>query len=82
MYNDVLFQKGKELDPETCLDECLYQSVQILENDKIYISKGIDINKTNKSKECMLCYYWHFLDKNFSCGPYLCDGCYNITQNL
>ena len=21
-----------------------------------------------------------FLDKNFSNGPYLCDGCYNIMQ--
>ena len=28
----------------------------------------------------MLYYYWYFLDKNFSYGPYLCDGCYNITQ--
>ena len=28
----------------------------------------------------MLCYYWYFLDKNFSYGPYHCDGCYNITQ--
>ena len=22
----------------------------------------------------------YFLDKNFSYGPYLCDGCYNMTQ--
>ena len=28
----------------------------------------------------MLCRYWYFLDKNFSYGPYLCDGCYNMTQ--
>ena len=21
-----------------------------------------------------------FLNKNFSCGPYLCDGCYSVTQ--
>ena len=28
----------------------------------------------------MLCHYRYFLDKNFSYGPYLCDGCYNITQ--
>ena len=31
-------------------------------------------------KECMLCHYLYFLDKNFSYGPYLCDGCYNIMQ--
>ena len=33
-----------------------------------------------KSKECMLYHYWYFLDKNFSYGPYLCEGCYNIIQ--
>ena len=40
---------------------------------KIDISEGIGINKTNESKECMLCHYWYFLNKNFSYGPYLCD---------
>ena len=52
----------------------------MLEYDRIDISEGIDADKTNKSKECMLCHYWYFLDKNFSYGPYLCDGCYNIMQ--
>ena len=52
----------------------------MLEYDKINISEGIDVNMTNKSKECMLCHYWYFLNKNFSYGPYLCDGCYNIMQ--
>ena len=28
----------------------------------------------------MLCHYWYFLDKNFSYGPYLCDGCHNMMQ--
>ena len=28
----------------------------------------------------MLYHYWYFLDKNFSYGPYLCDGCCNIMQ--
>ena len=52
----------------------------MIEYERIDISEGIDINKTNKSKECMLCHYWYFLNKNFSYGPYLCDGCYNIMQ--
>ena len=25
-------------------------------------SEGIVINKPNKSKECVICYYWHFKD--------------------
>ena len=28
----------------------------------------------------MLCHYWYFLNKNFSYGPYLCDGCYKVMQ--
>ena len=52
----------------------------MLEYDKIDISEGIDVDKTNESKECMLCHYWYFLNKNFSYGPYLCNGCYNIMQ--
>ena len=52
----------------------------MLEYEKIDISDGIDVNKSDKSKECMLCRYWYFLDKNFSYGPYLCDGCYNMLQ--
>ena len=52
----------------------------MLEYERIDISDGIDIDRTNKSKECMLCHYWYFLDKNFSCGPYLYDGCYNIMH--
>ena len=52
----------------------------MLDHDRIDISEGIDVDKTNKSKECMLCHYWYFLDKNFSYGSYLCNGCYNMKQ--
>ena len=52
----------------------------MLEYGKIDISEGIDVNKKNESKECMLCHYWYFLNKTFSYGPYLCDGCYNKMQ--
>ena len=52
----------------------------MLEYKRIDISEGIDVDMSDKSKECMLCHYWYFLDKNFSYGPYLCDGCYNIMQ--
>ena len=45
-----------------------------------YVTDGIDPNKTNKSKEFMFCYYWYFLNKNFSHGPFPCDGSYNIVQ--
>ena len=44
----------------------------MLEYDRIDISVGIDINKTNVSKECDICHY--FLDKGFKYEPYLCNG--------
>ena len=52
----------------------------MLEYERIDISDGIDVDMSDKSKECMLCHYWYFLDRNFSYGPYLCDDCYNVTQ--
>ena len=52
----------------------------MLEYERIDISDEIDVDMSDKSKECMLCHNWYFLDKIFSYGPYLCDGCYNIVQ--
>ena len=49
----------------------------MLEYDRIYISEGIKIKKTNASKECDICYYWYFLDKNYKYEPYLCNGCHD-----
>ena len=51
----------------------------MLAYERIDISDGIDV-KSDESKECTLCHYWYFLDKNFSYGPYLCDGCYSMIQ--
>ena len=52
----------------------------MLEYDRIYISEGIDINKCEEtSGECSLCKSYYFLDKNFKYGPYLCDGCYDVS---
>ena len=53
---------------------------KILEYDKIDISEGIDINKTSASKECNICCYWYFLNKNFSYELYICNGCHDLMQ--
>ena len=52
----------------------------MLEYDRIDISERIDMDKTNKSKECDICHYWYFLDKNFNFEPYLCNGCHDLMQ--
>ena len=54
--------------------------IKMLVYERIDISDGIDVDMSNKSKGYMLCHYWYFLNKNFSYGPYLCDGCYDIMQ--
>ena len=49
--------------------------------DRIDVSEGTDINKKKSSKECDICYYWHFLDnldKGSPFQPYVCNGCYDI----
>ena len=48
--------------------------------EKNDISDGIDVDMSDKSKECMLCHYWYFLDNSFNYGPYLCDGWYNMME--
>ena len=56
----------------------------MLAYDRIDISEGIDIKKYKEtSRECSLCKFYYFLDKNFNYGPYLCNGCYDISlKNL
>ena len=54
----------------------------MLEYDRINISEGIDIKKCKEtSRECSLCKFYYFLDKNFNYGPYLCNGCYDMSLN-
>ena len=48
----------------------------------IDISEGTDINKTSASKECDICHYLYFLDRNFNYEPYLCNGCHDLMQKI
>ena len=52
----------------------------MLEYERIDISEGINLNKSDKSKKCDICHYWYFLDKNFSYEPYLCNRCHELMQ--
>ena len=52
----------------------------MLEYDRNDISEGIDVNKTNLSKECDICYYCYFKNIGFKCEPYLCNGCHDLIQ--
>ena len=52
----------------------------MLEFDRIDISEGIDVKKTNLSKECDICHFWYFKDIGFKYEPYLCNGCHDLMQ--
>ena len=52
----------------------------MLQYKRIDISKGIDVNKTNLSKECDICHYWYFKDIGFKYEPYLYNGCHDLMQ--
>ena len=52
----------------------------MLKYDRIDVSEGIDVNKINASKECDICHYWYFLDRNFNYEPYLCNGFQDLMQ--
>ena len=52
----------------------------MLEYNRIDISEGIDVNKTNLSKDCDICHYWYFKDIGFKYESYLCNGCHDLIQ--
>ena len=54
----------------------------MLEYDRIDISKGADVNKTNASKECDMCHYWYFFLKKINYEPCLGNGCHDVMQKL
>ena len=54
----------------------------MLEYDRLDISEVIDINKTNKSKECKICHYWYFKDIGFKYESHLCNGCHGLIQKV
>ena len=50
----------------------------MLEYERIDISEGIDVDKTNLPKECDICCYRYFKDIGFKYEPYLCNGCHDL----
>ena len=52
----------------------------MLEYDRIDISEGIDVDRTNASKECKICHYWYFKGIAFKDEPHLCNGCHGLMQ--
>ena len=50
----------------------------MLRYQKIYVSEGIDVNKTSASKECELCDYWFFKGIGFKFEGHVCNKCHDL----
>ena len=74
-----VFEEDSNFYLQLFLDDTFYE-LNMLEYEKIDIAEGIDVNKTNLSKECDICHYWYFKDIGFKYEPYLCNGCHNLMQ--
>ena len=46
----------------------------------INILERIDISKTNASKECDICHYWYFVDRNFKYESCPSNGSHELMQ--
>ena len=54
--------------------------MKVLYYDRIDEWEGIDVNKTNWSKECMICHYWYFLDSGYVYDSEVCKGWHDISM--
>ena len=52
----------------------------MLQYEKIDVSEGTDLNKSDKSKECMICHYWYFKFIGYKYKPYVGNGCYDLSM--
>ena len=48
----------------------------MLEYDRIDLSEGIYVNKTNGSHEFIICHYLYFPEIDFRFQPKVCDDCH------
>ena len=52
----------------------------MIQYERIDISDGIDINKSNKSNEYIVCYYWYLKDIGYEYEQYVCNGCHDLSM--
>ena len=52
----------------------------MLQYEIIDASEGIDLNKSDISKECVICHYWYFKDIGYKCEPHIRNGCHDLSM--
>ena len=49
-------------------------------HNRIEVSEGINVNKTNASKECDIFHCWYFLDEGFTFQPDACNERHDVVM--
>ena len=44
------------------------------------ISEGIDFNRSDKSKKCMVCHYWYFKDIGYKYERHVCNKWHDLLM--
>ena len=52
----------------------------MLQYERINVSEGTDFNKSDKSKEYMICLYWYFKDVGYKYEPHICNVCHDLSM--
>ena len=53
--------------------------IKMLQYEKIDISEGIDIDKSNKSKKCIFWHYWYFKGIAHTSKSHVCNKYHDIS---
>ena len=75
-----VFQEDSKYYLQILLDECLYELRKMLQYEITDFSKGIDINRSNKLKESLICDNWYFKYISYKFEPYVCNKCHDISM--
>ena len=58
----------------------IFLNYKSLQCEKIDPSERIDINKSNKLKDCVVCHYLHFKDIGYKFDPCVCNKLHDISM--
>ena len=51
----------------------------MLQYERIDVSEGIDLNQSDKSKDCMICHYWYFKSIGDKYERHVCNQCHDLS---
>ena len=54
--------------------------MKMLISERIDISQGIEFDKTDKLKKCILCHYWYFKNIGHKFEPHVCNKCHDVLM--